>query len=97
MIQVLISMITIIIITKIFTWFIRKINLQAGAELGQAQVKLEAIYEVVVEVRSWSCSWGMSSMDGGGGRLVGGWEKNEINAINCVWIWSWGWQYSSIG
>ena len=35
--------------------FIKILN-QAGAELGQAQVKLEVIYEVIVKVGSCKCS-----------------------------------------
>ena len=35
--------------------YIKRLN-QAGAELGEAQVKLKVVYEVIVKVGSCKCS-----------------------------------------
>ena len=51
------------------------VNKQAGAELCQAQDKLEVIVEVGVKVRSWGCnqSWTSTTFVVG---FVDGWLEN---------------------
>ena len=52
---------------------------QAGAELGKAQVKLEIMYEVIVESRSWKCGWNWSSTN-----IPGGWSDKTKVILNST-------------
>ena len=60
---------------------------QAGAELGQAQVKLDAIIEVIVEVGVEVVKFNYYS------GLVGGWmggrsDKLNLTQLKSSWCWS---------
>ena len=59
----------------------KKNKKQAVAELGQTQVKLKVIDEIVVEVRSWNCRWSWSSTTCPGGRVSGWWWSDETKLI----------------